>query len=268
VKRCNRECPDGVWPVLERFKKRMRPAAQPATAPRFYQVSDTCQIPDLPVFYEQYFGRFKTGCFVEVGAFDGEFASNTCGLADMGWLGYYIEPVPVFFSKCSVRHAGNPATTVSQIAIGAESKTITLQIAGPLTTSSKQMADNFRSLEWAKDMYENSTSIEVQQIALEEYLTEHGVTPGFHVLVIDVEGAEWDVLRNFDLSRWRPQMVLIELHDQNPDYFLIRKECNNIVEYFHGHEYKVISKDLTNTIYVPKDRFPLALNTEREDGSS
>jgi len=250
--------------VLERLKKRLRPVAQPAAAPRFYKVSDTCQIPDLPVLYEQYFGRLKAGCFVEVGAFDGEFVSNTCGLADMGWRGYYIEPVEDSFEKCSARHAQNPATTVSQIAIGAETKTITLQIAGALTTSSKRMADNFRSLEWAKSMYENSTSVDVKQITLEEYLIDHGVAPGFHVLVIDVEGTEWNVLRNFDLSHWRPQMVIIELHDQNPDYFLIREECNNIVEYFYRHDYKVISKDFTNTIYVPKDRFPLAPNNKRK----
>ncbi len=255
--------------MLERLKKRLRPTTEPTPprAPRFFKVSDTCQIPDLPLLYEQYFGRLEAGCFVEVGGFDGEFVSNTCGLADMGWRGYYIEPVPESNAKCRERHAGNPATTVSQVAIGDTAKTITLQLAGPLTTSSDRMADNFRSLDWARSSYENSTSIDVRQITLEDYLTEHEVPPGFQVLVIDVEGGEWNVLSNFDISRWHPKMVIIELHDQNPDYLLIRNECNSIVEYFRQHDYKVVSKDLTNTVYVPNDCFPLLAKAESGERS-
>lgn len=51
-------------------------------------------------------------------------------------------------------------------------------------------------------------------------------------------------------------MVIIELHDQNDDYFIIRENCHNLVRYFSENAYKVIFKDFTNTIYVPKDSYP------------
>ncbi len=91
---------------------------------------------------------------------------------------------------------------------------------------------------------------------LGDYLESHQVEPNFELLSIDVEGFEWEVLRNFNLQKWQPQMVIIELHDQNDVYRLLWKECNDIVSYFDRNGYKVIFKDFTNTIYVPKNSFP------------
>ncbi len=241
------------------FTPKTASAAQPGTAKTaLFDTSPTCQIPDLPILYQQYFGPLKDGCFVEVGAFDGEYVSNTCGLADRGWRGFYIEPVPKAHADCAARHARNERITVSRLAIGAEAGTITIYTGGPLSTSSEAMVENFSSLDWAKHGFQKTEQVEAEQVTLEHYLVENEIEPGFQVLVIDVEGGEWNVLRDFDLSIWRPCMVIIELHDQNPDYFLIREECNNVVRYFDEHGYKVIAKDLTNTIYVPRECFPLS----------
>ena len=44
------------------------------------------------------------GTFVEIGAYDGESFSNTSFLADLGWNGLYVEPVPKFAALCRARH--------------------------------------------------------------------------------------------------------------------------------------------------------------------
>ena len=94
---------------------------------------------------------------------------------------------------------------------------------------------------------------------LEKLLINAGIHPDFEVLVVDVEGYEYNVMKAFDMAKWLPQMVIIELHDQNDDYWGIREECKNIVAYFYDADYKVIWKDFTNTLYVPRGRFPLPL---------
>lgn len=222
----------------------------------FYQLSSTCQIPKLDTIYEQYFGRRTDGCFVEVGAYDGEYSSNTSGLADIGWFGYYIEPVPEYYQLCKARHARNKNITVSQCAIGSESGKVEINMGGPLSTISDEMQQHFGSLDWAKGCFKQEKKVQVDMLTLEDYLVKPGVKPQFELLSVDVEGYEWNVLRNFDIQKWRPQMVIIELHDQNDDYLLIRKDCNNIVRYFDDNGYKVIFKDFSNTIYVPKDSYP------------
>ena len=221
---------------------------------RFYKLSSSCQIPKLDVIYESLFGRRTDGCFVEVGAFDGEYVSNTSGLADIGWTGYYIEPIPEYCERCKVRHAGNKNVIVSQCAIGAESGEAEINVGGPLSTIRDDVKENFESLDWAKGNFPGE-KIQVQQLTLEEYLVKHRVKSEFELLVVDVEGYEWNVFRNFDIQRWRPRMVVIELHDQNDDYLLLREELNALVRYFDDNGYKIIYKDSTNTIYVPKDSY-------------
>jgi len=203
-----------------------------------------------------YFGQRIDGCFVEVGAYDGEYCSNTSGLADVGWKGYYIEPVPQYAELCKSRHSRNLAITVSQFAIGDREAKINIHVGGPLSTVSDHMKTHFESLSWAQGQL-TGMQIEVEQQTLDQYLVAHNITQGFDLLVVDVEGQEWSVLRQFNCEYWRPKMVIIELHDQNPDYACIHAECNQVVQYFEEHAYKVVYKDFTNTVYVPKCSYPL-----------
>jgi FkbM family methyltransferase len=235
---------------LKVSKKRPAAGASTKNHERFYKMSPTCQIPGLDSVYEQYFGRKTNGCFVEVGAYDGEYVSNTSCLADVGWTGYYIEPVHEYFQRCSTRHAKNKNIIVSQLAIGAETGRVDVNVGGALSTISDVMKRNFESLEWSKSSFSGNKKIRVDQLTLDEYLTSHAVKPGFELLAVDVEGYEWNVFRNFDIEKWHPQMVIVELHDQNDDYLLIREDCKNIVRYFADHNYKAIYKDSTNTIYM------------------
>ena len=238
---------------IKRFIKASTPVVDEPTC--FYNLSPTCQVPRLAVIYERYFGRRIDGCFVEVGAYDGDYASNTSGLADIGWTGYYIEPVPAYYHRCKVRHASSKNITVSQIAIGADRKTVEINVGGPLSTIRDEVKQIFETLDWARDNF-TGEKIYVQQLTLENYLIKHTIRNQYELLVIEVEGYEWEVLRNFDITKWMPQMIIIELHDQNDDYIQLREECNSIARYFDKNSYKVIYKDFSNTIYVPKELYP------------
>jgi FkbM family methyltransferase len=225
----------------------------------YYPLSKTCQIPLLSIIFEQYFGQKKDGIFVEFGAFDGEYSSNTSGLADIGWYGHYIEPIPEFNTMCKMRHFNNKNIKIYDYAIGDKNDSVDIFIGGPLSTISSKMRKHFQNLEWSKSCFEKEKKISVPMITLEDFFNEIKIKHNFELLVIDVEGYEWKILQNFNLSKWNPQMVIIELHDQNPDYCNIRDECNNLVNFFNVNNYKVIYKDFINTIYVPKNSFPIIL---------
>lgn len=229
---------------------------QPRRSDTDYIMPPTCQIPNLSAIYKQYFSFRRDGTFVEVGAFDGEYSSNTCGLADAGWFGFYVEPIPKFFELCKARHAKNEHVKAFRYAIGDTHENKTLHIGGPLSTLNPKILDTFSHIDWAKGHFKGE-KIEVEQITLEDFLTGHGVQKNFEVLNIDVEGYEWNVLKNFDIQKWAPKMVIIELHDQNDNYLSIREECNLIVRYFDKNRYKIIYKDWTNTIYVLRELYPI-----------
>lgn len=47
---------------------------------------------------------------------------------------------------------------------------------------------------------------------LDSILAEAGCPTRFDFLSIDVEGHEIEVLRGFDIARWRPRLILLEDH--------------------------------------------------------
>lgn len=218
----------------------------------FYQLSLTCQIPHLSDLYEKYFGQTREGVFVEVGAYDGEYVSNTSGLADIGWEGYYIEPVKDYYEKCRKRHQNNTNVVVENIAIGSKAGKKEIIIAGPLSSLSTSNVSTLKEVDWAKRHFTDDKSA-VSIITLDEFLLNRNVDNNFQLLSIDVEGYELEVLKGFSVTKWKPEMIICELHDQNVDYKKDWDEANKIVKYFDRAKYKIIYKDFSNTVYVRND---------------
>lgn len=191
----------------------------------FYRPPATCQIARLGEFYEATFGQRTDGTFVEVGAFDGDTYSNTSCLADLGWRGVYVEPVPKWAEICRARHRNNPRVSVVQSAIGATPGRQLIEVAHSFSSlrddvieRSKAMFRNLREDEVLvpfEEVFAGET-VEVGVLRLETVLAAHRIAPGFEVLVVDVEGYEVEVFDSFDLKAWRPTLVIAELMDRNP----------------------------------------------------
>lgn len=224
----------------------------------FYQVASNCQVRGLPALYEMMLGRKSDGTFVEFGAYDGSTVSNTCGLADLGWRGVYIEPVPQFAQLCRQRHQNNAKVTVVESAVGPENlASISLTVGGALSTMHAATQQIYEKTAWSRVEFVEKTQISVPQRLLSDILQEQKVAPGFDVLVVDIEGYEWEALRNFDLPAWRPAMVIIELEDANETFRQAGAEVRNnfrkLREYFAAAHYVIVYKDIINTIYVRED---------------
>jgi FkbM family methyltransferase len=193
----------------------------------FYRLSETCQIARLDEIYEAVFGRRADGVFVEVGAFDGDRYSNTSGLADAGWRGLYIEPVPLHAQICRERHRRNPAVTVVECAIGPTAGQAPIHLAqlfsslhADVIETSREVYRNLgpdQALVPAEEIFTGET-VMVDVRRLDDVMTAHAIAPGFEVLVVDVEGHEAAVFESFELARWAPRLVIVELLDLHPRY--------------------------------------------------
>src|SRR5262245_48523352 len=95
----------------------------------------SCQIPNLRERYESFGLSPHTGYFVEIGAFDGESFSNTSFLADQGWSGLYVEPVPTFCSQIKLRHLFNlNRVSIENSAMAETAGVSDLHLMGTLST--------------------------------------------------------------------------------------------------------------------------------------
>ena len=225
---------------------------------RFYEPSETCQIPDLDGLYRQAFGCRTRGTFVEVGAYDGESFSNTSCLADLGWRGLYVEPVPAFAASCRARHRGSPAVAVAECAVSDRPGPARLFVGGTLSSLSAEYVAALEGIEWARGHHVGQ-EIEVPTERLDALLERHGISPGFDLLVVDVEGHEASVLRTLDLAVWRPRMLIVEIEDRHPDFAAmapLMAEKRALRAAIEAAGYRLLREDVVNSVFVHASATP------------
>jgi FkbM family methyltransferase len=221
----------------------------------FYKPAPSCQIPELATLYRLFLGERNDGLFVEVGAYDGISFSNSSCLADVGWRGILIEPIPRFAQACRERYRDNARIQVVDSAVGATRAEVEITVAGPLTTTNSDVIKSYERLDWAKASLLGSTRLTVPQRTLDEILAASGEDGNrIDVLIIDVEGAEAAVFAGFSLEKWAPKMIVVELSHTHPDLHAISAGDAAIQRSIENAGYAVVYKDRINTVFVADGR--------------
>jgi FkbM family methyltransferase len=222
----------------------------------FYKPPASCQIQELPNLYRIFLGERSRGFFVEVGAFDGITCSNSSCLADAGWSGLLVEPIPAFAEACRKQYANNPRIKICEVAAGEENTNIEINIAGVLTTTNRDLLHAYKSIGWAKRSIENVRSIFVPQRRLDDILEGAHAPSPIDVLIVDVEGAEASVFAGFTIDKWRPKMMIVELAHTHPDLHAVCAKDAGTQRMIETNGYSVVYKDAINTVFVSAPVWP------------
>ncbi len=189
----------------------------------------------------KFFGQSGNGFFVEVGAHDGEINSQSLFLERKGWHGILVEPQS---ACCAMIRVRRPTAMVFQAACGAPGQrgkaALFLNHQGSGLFSRSRPAQN--------------ECEEVQVMTLDEILEEGSVSQ-IDFLSIDVEGLELDVLRGFNIQKYRPRLLIIE--DNLP---------NRLKVHWHlkRNGYQLVKRTGCNNWYIPEGHpFPFATAWER-----
>jgi FkbM family methyltransferase len=150
-------------------------------------------------------GSISAGRYVEVGANHPSHDSVTRAFYDAGWSGITIEPVPYF---ADLQRAERPRDHLVQAAItNSGSGEITLHVVPG--TGLSTIVDTVSDRHAAAGI--EHTDLVVPTMRLDDVLADSEMTgQEIHFMLIDVEGAERDVLQSVDLGRWRPWVLVVE----------------------------------------------------------
>jgi FkbM family methyltransferase len=144
----------------------------------------------------------RPGFFVEVGANDPEIGSQSWRLEQAGWSGILVEPQPDLAENLRRRRSARvieAACSSPQNAGGS----LTLYLSGWHSSVKPELAVTGIVPHGA---------IEVPARTLDDILNETHAPSPIDFVSIDVEGHESEVLKGFDLARWRPRFLLVEDH--------------------------------------------------------
>lgn len=175
---------------------------QPPTSARFtsYSGRDVAGIPlDLRLLHLL---DWRDGFFIEAGANDGLFSSNTALLErHFGWGGILVEPAPAACERCRANRRA-PVHNCALVSFEYSEETV----AGDFDGHPMASVGGARM--------ERESSFRVPARTLQSLIDERGVRQ-VDLLSLDTEGYELEVLRGIDFERVRFSHMLIELYPSN-----------------------------------------------------
>jgi len=150
----------------------------------------------------------RVGRFLDVGAHNGVFVSNTRRLWELGWSGVLVEPDPIVFTNLMANYAlaANPGAPVKLVNCAVTPKSGLGEFfssPGGVSTFSLE-----HRMLWERDggaKYETMFSYGVSFTDL--FAT---FPPPYDFITIDVEGGNWGLLQTLDLEACGAELVCVE----------------------------------------------------------
>lgn len=181
----------------------------------------------------EFFDRRTTGFFIDVGANEPTDGSQTWLLEKKGWNGILIEPLPHLADRL---RAERGRSLVYQVACGAPSHPETVEFYEAAAHDHSGLA------KYAVDASDDYVQVHrVRMLTLDEII-EQAKCPAIDFVSVDVEGAEFDVLQGFDLSRLQPSLVLLEDH-------LFNVKSHRLLR---ASGYRLVRRTGLNSWYIPQ----------------
>ena len=159
----------------------------------------------------------RTGFFVEVGAYDGHDLSVTWAFEKIGWTGLLIEAIPEPAERC---RKNRPNSTVVHTALGQPDSPDSIEFTVVQGVGSAAMLSydpkgsrTTEHLETIKAGGHTTTTIRVPMRTMDSVLDERKdqlPRPPIDFAIIDVEGAELDLLRGWTFEKYKPRVLIVE----------------------------------------------------------
>jgi FkbM family methyltransferase len=187
-----------------------------------------------------FFQNKVNGFYVDVGANEPVFNSQTWHLEQLGWDGILIEPLPSYCADLAAQRKGK----VVQVACSSPAnhgQTLKLLVAGGHSTLNAAPI----ALGTHSQVYAN-----VLCKTLDSTLEDCQVPLNFDFISVDIEGHEMEMFEGFTLRKWQPKLVLLEDHVTSHDKHNFMLGCG----------YELILRTGLNSWYVPvQAKFSLSL---------
>jgi len=192
------------------------------------------------VIIRDFFQDRRDGFFLDVGCAWPKKHSNTYYLeSELGWSGIGVDALPEYARRWKNQR---PRSKFFNYLVGDRSGSVETFFRAPHLPGISSVRPR-PSFSGKKVDYEE---IKIPTITLTKLLEDNGISK-LALLSMDIEGAEMPALAGFDIDRFRPELVCIEMYHAGRE---------NILRYFAAHGYEHLDRylpyDGLNYYFAPK----------------
>jgi FkbM family methyltransferase len=190
--------------------------------------------------------NIKEPTYLDLGAHHPFYLSNTYLLYRHKSKGVCVEPDPDLFKAIAKARKNDLCLNVG---VGAyfEQKIAELYIMSSksLNTFSKEEAERFSN----SGTQTIKSIMKIPVISVNQIISEYfNKFPNF--ISLDIEGLDFEVLKDFDFCKYRPQVFCVETLTYAED--ATEKKLEDIIEFMQKKDYFVYADTYINTIFVDK----------------
>jgi len=205
-----------------------------------------------PLSYAQRFEDFHLwrclgdrpdGFYIDIGAGHPVYDNVSFAFYLAGWRGIAVEPNPAL---AALGRAVRPRDHLYEGLCGAAAGEATLYLQREFHGLSTTIAEHAQTAE--QEVNRSAEKLALPMTTLTA-LCEQYAPSNFEFLKVDVEGAEADVLRGADFSRFRPKVIVVEAIKP----FTLQPAWDEWEPLLSGHGYAYVWDDELNRYYVAEE---------------
>lgn len=190
----------------------------------------------------KFFGR-QAGTFLDAGANDGQTLSNTRALAMLGWSGVCVEPSPTAFAKLSNLYRNAKDIECHNVGLCEGNGPAILHESGEhLGNGDTSLLSTVKPSELRR--WEGSgTSFQPTEMECVTFLEllKRSEFAHFDFISIDVEGLDYEVLSQIDLTHVGCRMLIVEFNGIDEHRY---------VQYCREHGMHLWKKNAENLVFI------------------
>ena len=166
-------------------------------------------------YIAEYFPEYYMGTCLDIGMAEPITNNNSYHFEELGWNCLCVDPNPLYFTM-----SHNVRKNVENIACGKEDgddiEFEIYTINGSNQSAISSLKTDNRLVENHKHLIDKVDKIKVNVLSIDTLLSKHPEITKIDFLSIDTEDTELDVLKGFDINRWKPKLFVIENNFDEP----------------------------------------------------
>jgi len=184
--------------------------------------------------------------YLDIGAHDPVYLSNTYIFYRKGCRGVCVEPDPVLHKKIVKKRPGDVCLNIGIGASEEKSAPFYIMSTPTLNTFSREEAERYQGYGRERILNVVDTPLVSVNRIVERYFPN-----GVNFISLDVEGMDLPILKSIDFASCRPQVLCVETLTYTEDKS--EEKIEGILSFMSENGYLIYADTYLNTIFVDKD---------------